>query len=112
VARTSGGPDAAGGSNPQGAAGQSQSGPRTQYFGTGPTLPQDEGGDQQAAGLPSVGAVRIGRDDGPAGAGLVKPVAAAFVAAVWAGLLLFLSRRAKSSSGASLRAPVELEHVP
>jgi hypothetical protein len=105
--------DGAGASSPQGHGGQSQTGPRTQYFGTGPTLPADGTGDgQQAANLPSAGSVQIGRDDGLPGAGLAKPAAAALVAAVWAGLLLFFSRRAKHTARPDLQAQVEFEHVP
>jgi len=54
--------------------------------------------------------VRIGRDGSPPGAGLVKPIAAALTASVWAGLFLFLSRRAVRADR-SLPANVEVEHV-
>lgn len=106
---------APGGSPAPGTAGaKSPATPPTAYFGSGATLPQDdlEPGDQQAApaNLPSAGTVRIGRDGSPPGAGLVKPIAAALTASVWAGLFLFLSRRAVRADR-SLPANVEVEHV-
>jgi hypothetical protein len=61
------------------------------------TLAADEGepGSGDFA-LPGAGAIQrfAGRD----GAGLVKPFAAALDLAVWAGLLLFLTRRAKGAA--------------
>jgi hypothetical protein len=70
-------------------------------------------GDGEAGGPagPRVAAVRVG--DGPRGSsgqGLLEPVAGALAAAVWAALLLWLSRRATRAARAS-PVVVELEHA-
>jgi hypothetical protein len=79
-----------------------------QHFDTASTLAADEGepGEGDFA-LPGAGTIQrfAGRD----GAGLVKPFAAALDLAVWAGLLLFLTRRAATADRAE-RLAVHLEH--
>ncbi|HEY2813850.1 MAG TPA: fibronectin type III domain-containing protein [Acidimicrobiales bacterium] len=90
---------------------QSATTPATAVFNGSGTLADDaEPGGQQAAAanLPGDGSVRIGRGSS-SGAGLLKPFAAALVAAVWAGLFFFLSRRAAKANRALL--PVHVEHV-
>ena len=72
----------------------------------------DEGpepGSDALAAPDGGGAVQ--RFTGQDGAGLLKPVAAAMNLAVWAGLLLFLTRRAAKAERAALLR-VELEHTP
>jgi hypothetical protein len=75
------------------------------------TLAADEGDEPggDALGVPGGGAVQ--RFAGHDGAGLLKPVAAAMNLGVWAGLLLFLTRRAVKAERAALLG-VELEHTP
>jgi hypothetical protein len=74
------------------------------------TLAADEGepgANDPVAALP--GGDTIQRFAGHDGAGLVKPFAAALDIAVWAGLLLFLTRRAAGAERAAALV-VELEH--
>ena len=74
------------------------------------TLAADEGeqgANDPLAALPGGGTIQ--RFAGHDGAGLIKPFAAALDLAVWAGLLLFLTRRAASAARADALT-VELEH--
>ncbi len=80
----------------------------TQYFDSS-TLPADEGEFGAGDPLANVpGGDTIQRFAGDGGSGLVKPFAAALDIGVWAGLLLFLTRRAASAEKAMLRS-VQLE---
>jgi hypothetical protein len=81
----------------------------TQHFDE-TTLAADEGepGEGDLA-LPGAGTIQ--RFAGREGAGLIKPFAAALDLAVWAGLLLFLTRRAKRAAREDALA-IELEHSP
>lgn len=95
------------GSSGGGAGDQTPGGPT--HFDEPSTLAADEGepGSGDLA-LPGAGAIQrfAGRD----GAGLVTPFAAALDLAVWAGLLLFLTRRAANAARADALT-VELEHL-
>jgi hypothetical protein len=72
------------------------------------TLAADEG-EPGSGDLALPGAGTIQRFAGRDGAGLIKPFAAALDLAVWAGLLLFLTRRAARAARADALA-VEFEH--
>lgn len=79
----------------------------TAYYDT-TTLADDgaEPGGDALSGVPGGGAIQ--RFAGRAGAGLVKPFAAALDLGVWAALLLFLTRRAAKAERAALLG-VEVE---
>jgi hypothetical protein len=89
--------------------------PRTDSGGTGvqhfdeTTLAADEG-EPGSGDLALPGGDTIQRFAGRDGAGLIKPFAAALDLGVWAGLLLFLTRRAASAERAAVLA-IELEHA-
>ena len=103
----------AGGSS--GGSGGGAAAPTTTYPGAGGTGTAyydslaDEGAEPGDAlgGVPGGGAVQ--RFAGHDGAGLLTPFAAAMNLGVWAGLLLFLTRRAAKAERAALLG-VELEH--
>jgi hypothetical protein len=81
------------------------------HFDEPTTLAADEGGELGAgdplSGVPGGATIqRFGRS----GAGLLKPFAAALDLGVWAGLLLFLTRRAAREERDE-RLVVELEHA-
>ncbi|MEY2448176.1 MAG: hypothetical protein QOH79_1652 [Acidimicrobiaceae bacterium] len=78
------------------------------HFDEPSTLVADEG-EPGSGDFAVPGGATIQRFAGREGAGLVKPFAAALDLAVWAGLLLFLTRRAKSAERA-LSLELELEH--
>ena len=112
---TIGGPrSASGGSTGAKAGGGKAAAPDPGAGGTGSvfydptTLAADEGepGDDALSGVPGGGTIQ--RFAGHAGAGLLKPFAAALDLGVWAGLLLFLTRRASKAERAALLA-LELE---
>jgi hypothetical protein len=114
-ALTIGGPRAApsNGGRSGGAAAQPDpgaGGTGTAFYDT-TTLAADEGDEPGDAlsGVPGGGAIQ--RFAGRSGAGLVKPFAAALDLGVWAGLLLFLTRRAAKAERAALLA-LEVEHSP
>jgi hypothetical protein len=104
------------GANPTGTPGQSVGGvpaPRADSGGSGvqhfdDTLAADEG-EPGEGDFAVPGGDTIQRFAGRDGAGLVKPFAAALDLAVWAGLMLFLTRRAASAERAAVLA-IELEH--
>jgi hypothetical protein len=79
-----------------------------QHFDDSTTLAADEG-EPGSGDLALPGAGTIQRFAGRDGAGLIKPFAAALDLAVWAGLLLFLTRRAAGAARADALA-LELEH--
>jgi len=75
----------------------------TTHFDEPTTLAADEGeegGNDPIAALP--GGATIQRFAGHDGAGLLKPIAAALNLGVWAGILLFLTRRAAKDERAML----------
>jgi hypothetical protein len=80
------------------------------HFDEPTTLAADEGelgAEDPLGGVP--GGATIQRFGGNSGAGLLRPFAAALDLGVWAGLLLFLTRRAAKAERAE-RLIVELEH--
>jgi hypothetical protein len=88
--------------------GNGSGGTGTQHFDESTTLAADEG-EPGEGDLAVPGGGTIQRFAGREGAGLIKPFAAALDLAVWAGLLLFLTRRAASAERAD-RLGLELEH--
>ncbi|HEX4821974.1 MAG TPA: hypothetical protein VFV00_17350 [Acidimicrobiales bacterium] len=71
----------------------------------------DEGAEPGSGALAAPDGGAVQRFSGKDGAGLLKPFAAAMNLGVWAGLLLFLTRRAAKAERAALLG-VELEHTP
>jgi hypothetical protein len=117
---SSGGAGGTGGASGGGAAKRAPSGGQdtgasgggATHFDPPSTLAADEGelgASDPLGGVPGGATIqRFGRS----GAGLVKPFAAALDLGVWAGLLLFLTRRAARDERAErLALTVELEHA-
>jgi hypothetical protein len=96
VPKTSGGSASGGGG---GGRGYDQIPGGATHFDPPSTLVADEG-EPGHGDLALPGAGTIQRFAGREGAGLIKPFAAALDLAVWAGLLLFLTRRAASAARA------------
>jgi hypothetical protein len=101
----SGGGGAAAPATPDPGAG----GTGTAYYDS-TTLAADEG-DEPGGDALGTGGGAVQRFAGHDGAGLLKPIAAAMNLGVWAGLLLFLTRRAVKAERAALSG-VQLEHTP
>ena len=83
-----------------GGGGGQQPGSGVQHFDETTLADDDEPGegDELAIPIPLPGGGAIQRFAGRDGAGLVKPFAAALDLAVWAALVLFLTRRAKAQA--------------